>query len=424
MSNLRDLIHYADLAQFETVVGAASSTCTNINYGSEYPQIKIWGGGSAETDPGQLDTHGTWKSCTVWKAPQGTKFIRFDIWGAGGAGGSAQCCTWGYPGGSGAWTYKILCCREYGDLSGCPYDIFAAVSPCKGAGSAGSFATGTPGDKSYIRGYGLCNFCAEGGNIGRTCCSHTSSHFLCGTYCDYETERRHQASGGNHFANVNETYAIRYDYANDPEKTGQGYCHFASGANYTDEAGTHDSWPGYGKFNNENRIMCSPDLFDDGYINRMYGVGYGNTYGSNCQRINDNYYGYNVCFGGLVYRSIQGRGICAAWWGGDGGYHGLPGMAGSPCNNQTGDFCMTRQYTPFPAGWWNERGGYYIIRNRTAGCLEEYGCQMHFSMHGGSKPISQPSVAGMGGWSSVRYGGGCNCSYTGGPGMVIITYYT
>ena len=44
MSNLRDLISYADLAEFDGVVGAASSTCTYRNFGSAYPQIKILAG--------------------------------------------------------------------------------------------------------------------------------------------------------------------------------------------------------------------------------------------------------------------------------------------------------------------------------------------------------------------------------------------
>ena len=38
MSNLRNLIHYADLAEFEAVVGAASSTCAHYNMGSNYVQ--------------------------------------------------------------------------------------------------------------------------------------------------------------------------------------------------------------------------------------------------------------------------------------------------------------------------------------------------------------------------------------------------
>ena len=46
MSNLRNLIHYADLAEFENVVGAASSTCAHYNHGSNYVQWKKFGGGN------------------------------------------------------------------------------------------------------------------------------------------------------------------------------------------------------------------------------------------------------------------------------------------------------------------------------------------------------------------------------------------
>ena len=64
MSNLRDLIHYADLAEFESVVGAASSVCANINYGSNYVQWKKYGGGNNAVGSRQC-----WNTCHLKEPP-------------------------------------------------------------------------------------------------------------------------------------------------------------------------------------------------------------------------------------------------------------------------------------------------------------------------------------------------------------------
>lgn len=186
------------------------------------------------------------------------------------------------------------------------------------------------------------------------------------------------------------------------------------------------SWPGYGKHRNENRTNCDWDFFDDGYVNRKYGIGFGNTFGSNCQRVNIDYYGYTPCYGQTVYRAWGGRGECAPWYGGDGGHHGLPPMAGSVCNNSTGNWCMTRQYVPYPGGWVNDRGGYYIVRNHTNGCMSEFTCHMQhvFGVMSNWTDDNQVPIPGMGGWSAASYGGPCYCGQAGGPGAVIITYHT
>jgi len=413
MSNLRDLISYADLAEFDGVVGAASSTCTYRNFGSAYPQIKIIGGGTGQNS----GVDNCWNHCHLWKAPANTKFIRFDIWGAGGAGAASCCCSWGYPAASGAWTYKVLCCREYGDLTGCPYEMFVPGPACIIPG----MPTNSPGCKTYIRGYGLCNFCADGGYGAFSCCSHNSSHFICGNW-DAETNRRHQQGGGHHFGAVSQNYRACGTHG-----LNCGFSAFTPGQDGTSGIAHYGtSWPGYGKHRNENRTNCDWDFFDDGYVNRKYGIGFGNTFGSNCQRVNIDYYGYTPCYGQTVYRAWGGRGECAPWYGGDGGHHGLPPMAGSVCNNSTGNWCMTRQYVPYPGGWVNDRGGYYIVRNHTNGCMNEFTCHMQhvFGVMSNWTDDGQTPIPGMGGWSADSYGGPCHCGHAGGPGAVIITYHT
>ena len=118
---------------------------------------------------------------------------------------------------------------------------------------------------------------------------------------------------------------------------------------------------------------------------------------------------------------------CAKWFGGDGGHHGLPGMIGSPCNQSPGDFCMTRQYVPFPGGLINDRGGYVTARNYSNSCLQEHFC-INFPMSVGASQgwddDSNVMIPGMGGLSSMVYGGTCRCGAPGGPGAVIVTYYT
>tara|TARA_B100002019_G_scaffold46759_2_gene39452 strand:- start:25721 stop:26965 length:1245 start_codon:yes stop_codon:yes gene_type:complete len=414
MSNLRDLIHYADLAEFESIVGAASSTCAHYNMGSNYLQWKKYGGGNSG-----LGDRTCWNTCHYWRAPKGTKFIRFDIWGAGGSGGGAHCCSFGMPGSSGAWTYKILCCREYGDLSGCPYDFQIAQPSCITSGGQ----EGQEGCKTYVRGYGLCNFCADGGSVGYSCCTHNGSWYVCGNL-DYETQRHSQPGGAAH----NGPAGFNLIECG-PHELRCGYSIFSAGNNYTGGTWRYN-WPGtgtgYGKNNNENKNLCAWDFFDDGYYNQKYGVGYGNTFGSHCQRINMNHYNYTPCYGQTMYRGRTAF-TCAQWYGGDGGAHGLPGMIGSPCNQSPGDFCMTRQYTPYPGGIINDRGGYVLSRNYSNSCLEEFNCNLFPMALGASQGWDADTnnmIPGMGGNSAMVYGGTCRCGSPGASGAVIVTYYT
>ena len=408
MSNLRDLIHYADLEEFENIVGAASSTCAYTNIGSNYLQINFNG------NAGSLGNN-CWNACQYWRAPQGTKYIKFEVWGGGGSGAGVNCCGFGYPGGSGAYAWKELCCREYGDLSGCPYEMNVSVSSCIGP----RVQYGFHGCKTYVRGYGLDNFCANGGGSGWNQCNGV----VCGN-TDYETQRNNQPSGGWILGDVSSNYSNCMIH-----EFNCGYSQFNGGAEGDGaESMNGQSWPGALKTQPRWRNKCDWDQFDDGYYNRKYGVGYGNTFGSNCQRININHASYTPCYGGTLYTGNSGQGYCAMWFGGDGGHHGLYGMGGSPCNFTYDNHCMFRQYIPFPAGLINDRGGYVIQRSKTRqSCYNEFACQMTTGMgygaNMGTGGEANP-IPGIAGWSASTCAGACYCGYNGASGQVQITYYT
>lgn len=98
-----------------------------------------------------------------WCVPAGVTSITFEIWGGGGGGGATCCCAFGFPGGSGAYAKKTVT----GTLGGCQYFIFPGYATC----CRPDMPTGFQGCKTYITGYGLNNFCAEGGLPGRTYCN-------------------------------------------------------------------------------------------------------------------------------------------------------------------------------------------------------------------------------------------------------------
>ena len=116
MSNLRSLIAYADDSTFRSVVGLTT------NYGSQYRQIRMYEYCQSATAP--------YLTAFNWRAPQGTTFVRFDIWGGGGSGAGSCCCMMGFPGGAGAWAYRTLCSKDVGDLSGCPFEFCLGSGGC------------------------------------------------------------------------------------------------------------------------------------------------------------------------------------------------------------------------------------------------------------------------------------------------------
>ena len=105
-----------------------------------------------------------------WCAPAGTTSITFEIWGGGGGGAGSCCCQQGQPGGSGAYARKTVT----GTLAGCCYSM------CIGnATSCVSVCCGYLGCQTYVTGYGLTNFCAEGGFGGKTCCFTFWGNYTC-----------------------------------------------------------------------------------------------------------------------------------------------------------------------------------------------------------------------------------------------------
>lgn len=106
-----------------------------------------------------------------WKVPPDTSCITFEIWGGGGGGAGSCCCAWGIPGGSGAWAKKTIT----GDLGGCDYVMYAGFQAC----CSPVMACGYRGCQSYVTGFGLSNFCAEGGFSGRTQCFTFWGNFNC-----------------------------------------------------------------------------------------------------------------------------------------------------------------------------------------------------------------------------------------------------
>ena len=129
-----------------------------------------------------------------WKVPANTTEIIFEIWGAGGGGGDGCCCTRGVPGSSGAYAYKKLTGTDV--VPGCSYALDIGV----GGRSRQGPACGQPGNKTSITGYGLSNFCADGGHGGCSCCFMCCCNWgtLCRVCCNGPCALYYGADGGAH----------------------------------------------------------------------------------------------------------------------------------------------------------------------------------------------------------------------------------
>ncbi len=108
---------------------------------------------------------------TTWEVPDGTKTIRFEAWGGGGAGAGHCCqgcwCDMASCGSQGGTYTRKTICLESGEYSvGSVYDL------CMGAGGNGTShcwtacCHGPRGCATYANGPGLTNFCAAGGQGG------------------------------------------------------------------------------------------------------------------------------------------------------------------------------------------------------------------------------------------------------------------
>lgn len=126
---------------------------------------------------------------SYWTVPSGTTEVIFEIWGAGGGGGRSCCCSRGIPGNSGAYAVKTL--RGNLVVPGCKY---SAVIGQPGSGFCSS-QCGGQGGTTYVTGYGLSNFCAEGGNGGCSlcfacCCDWSTTNSVCAVFCGADSGAR------------------------------------------------------------------------------------------------------------------------------------------------------------------------------------------------------------------------------------------
>lgn len=94
-------------------------------------------------------------SCT-WTVPEGVTRARFQIWGAGGGSGAGHCCGGSPFGASGAYASVIIPVTE-----GCVYCLCAGCAYCCYPSRRAEGRM--PGCPSWVAGFGLCNFCANGG---------------------------------------------------------------------------------------------------------------------------------------------------------------------------------------------------------------------------------------------------------------------
>jgi len=372
MANLRDLISYTDqqqIAAFQTVgISTIPSTPTSFP-GSEYQQL-------------QFRTHcavnrNRYFECYIWKPPVGTTFIKFELWGGGGGGPGTCCCMWGVPGGSGSYAFKCICTGF--DLAGCTYEICVASASC-----CSPYNYGARGCKSFVVGYGLNNFCAEGGMGGFSNCANSPPwEMFC--LCDYA-----QACS---------------EGAMQPYGMCQTCC---------------DLWGncGFSCFTPGSGIGNYPIDYQDVVENQYDLIGTGTTFGSSGRRV-DYSHAINPCYGGLCWTNCA---YCAPFYGADGGARGLPGLLGSPCNNGM-DWCMLLQYHPFPGGLVNTRGGYLPYRYTDMNIAGENGSHYRFSDYfGHSANRGDEGIVGLGGRSASSSGGNCYCGGPGHAGMVRITY--
>lgn len=95
-------------------------------------------------------------NCCLWTVPAGATKVRFQLWGAGAGSGAGLCCGGAPQGANGAYATVIM-----DAVPGCQYTLCA--------GCAHSFqhyctqCCDVSGCQSFVTGYGLTNFCADGG---------------------------------------------------------------------------------------------------------------------------------------------------------------------------------------------------------------------------------------------------------------------
>lgn len=392
MANLRDLIEYTTKAGIQTSqsLGAVVAPPTSPNAGiaatafipsfpgSAYRQIKYRNYCVQE--------YNCCNSCFMWKPPMGTTFIKFEIWGSGGSGAGSCCCGWGNPGGSAAYAYKCICTGN--DLGGCTYEFCVAGGPC-----VTPLQSGFKGCKTFVVGYGLNNFCAEGGGGGSW---HCHCNWVLSCMCEYDVA----CAEGARFNNC------AYQNCTGSHESFTCHCLLANSVHGTGMINPFD--------------MYDNTRYDCGKSTGHYDlIGVGNTFGSFGRRVKLNH-ALNPCYGAACYGCL----FCAPFYGADGGARGLPGMVGSPCNQAADDFCMINQYIPYSGGLINTRGGYIIRRNSDMNNSGNQGSPYDFNEFFGYNGSNMAhGIPGFGGRSAQSFNGNnCYCGGYGGSGQVIITY--
>lgn len=102
------------------------------------------------------DTSGLFRcgSTCSWTVPAGASIIRFQIWGPGSSSGMGCCCGGAPFGTTGAYASVIIPA-----VVGCTYSLTGGCAVC----CYSCWGSGGIGQASSVTGYGLCNFCVEGG---------------------------------------------------------------------------------------------------------------------------------------------------------------------------------------------------------------------------------------------------------------------
>jgi hypothetical protein len=128
-----------------------------VNYWTYIPDMpRVTGSFKVCCCPSGTDASFNCGATCVWTVPDGVCYVRFQLWGAGGGSGAGCCCGGSAFGSTGAYASAMLRTKpgcEYVICAGCAYFCRVQYSGCGRM----------PGCPSYVTGYGLCGFCAQGG---------------------------------------------------------------------------------------------------------------------------------------------------------------------------------------------------------------------------------------------------------------------
>ena len=169
---------------------------TDMAIGRYRGQSLFWSPKPEGYDAGNVLARSTYSDVGItrynWIVPEGASIGTFEIWGQGGHGAGSRCCQQGVDGGSGAYARKTIklipgdtyvfchplhnsCC--YYRESNLQYGGTDDGACCAGSTEPGYGEGPIRGNRVYVLGHGLCNFCAEGGEPGVTCCFVHANYF-------------------------------------------------------------------------------------------------------------------------------------------------------------------------------------------------------------------------------------------------------